>query len=660
MIVALEVSSWTVSARAGDVDIEGAVLRTSRIYNAPISLDGRIAVEPEGVNQLADILPEKDPDVTGPIPGIVSELDGRHPRLLFSAEDIAELNAFRETIDGQRFWRIVHSYRNAGLQPGNTEFQTNATEAQRMGFWRMPTKAIYYALTGDARCRDELFEYMTFLLRLQHWEIGSEIDAGMGAANMMVGAALAYDVLYHELGPEFREQFRRKLWLHARRMYYGGHLKYLDNSHYWQGDPQNNHRWHRNAGLTLCVLAAWTGADDQKWLMRELQNELAYMAQWLPHDGTSHEGPGYEVFGGSHLTVCLDAADRCLGTAHLHEPFFANCTHYLIQTHLPGYQHWFNYSDQSSINAGKWGYHVFQLKCASVFPDPNTVSMLDMLMDMHSVDSIAAWAGFLWYPRYVDKGTVGNLPTASFFSDLGLCYLRSSWDANGKAAMFKCGPFGGYTLNRFRAQNGMKYINVAHDDPDTNTFILYGEGTYLAETDRYSFHKQTAALNGILVNGIGVVAAGRDEGVKWSQPATQGRDMTRMGVITAYAGTEAAIAIEGEAAGAYPAHSQNGRTRPAMDRMRRVFLWVVDRYVLVLDDIRGPQPVDVTWLMQGRELYEVDAPMGRYRLANGEAVCPFQVIADSPAFGAIGISPAEHGGEILGFQQLQLQVPHVS
>jgi hypothetical protein len=334
--------------------------------------------------------------------------------------------------------------------------------------------------------------------------------------------------------------------------------------------------------------------------------------------------------------------------------------HYLIQTHLPGYQHWFNYSDQSSINASKWGYQVFQLKCASVFPDPNTVSMFDMLMDMHGVDSIAAWAGFLWYPRYVEKGTVDNLPTTGFFSDLGLCYLRSSWDTDGKAAMFKCGPFGGYTLNRFRAQNSMKYINVAHDDPDTNTFILYGEGTYLAETDRYSYNKQTAALNGILVNDIGAVAAGRDEGVKWSQPATGGRDMTRMGVITAYAESESAVAIEGEAAGAYPAHSQNGRTRPAMDRMRRIFLWIVDRYVLVLDDIRGPRPVDITWLMQGWELYEVDAAIGRYRLASGEAACPFQVIADSPAFGVIGISPAEHRGEILGFQQLRLHVPHVS
>lgn len=660
VIIIIEAAPWIVPARSGDVDIKGAGTRTSRIYNAPFGLGGQMVVDPEGVNQLESVLPEKDPEVIEPIHGIVSELEGRHPRLLFTSEDIAELNAFRNTIDGRRLWSVVRSYRNTSLQPGNMKFQTDATEAQLKGFWRMPTKAIYYALTGDTKCRDELIEYMIFLLSLQHWETGSEIDAGMSAANMMVGAALAYDVLYNELEPVFREQFRRKLWLHARRMYYGGHLKYLDNSHYWQGDPQNNHRWHRNAGFTLCVLAAWTGADVQKWLMRELQNELNYMVQWLPHDGSSHEGPSYEVFGGSHLTVSLDAADHCLGTIHLQAPFFSNCTRYFIQTHLPGYQHWFNYGDQSGIKASKWGYHVFQLKAASIFADPNTVSMLDMLMDLHGVDSIAAWAGFLWYPRYVDKGTVGNLPTASFFSDLGLCYLRSSWDTNGKAAMFKCGPLGGYTLNRFRTQNGMRYINVAHDDPDTNTFILYGEGTYLAETDRYSYHKQTAALNGILVNGIGVVAAGRNEGVKWSQPATQGRDMTRMGVITAYAERESAIAIEGEAAGAYPAHSQNGQTRPAMDRMRRVFVWFVDRYVLVLDDIRGPQPVDVTWLMQGPELYEVNAPMGRYRLANGAATCPFQVVADIRAFGAIGASPAEQRGEILGWQQLQLQVRHVS
>jgi hypothetical protein len=69
--------------------------------------------------------------------------------------------------------------------------------------------------------------------------------------------------------------------------------------------------------------------------------------------------------------------------------------------------------------------------------------------------------------------------------------------------------------------------------------------------------------------------------------------------------------------------------------------------------------VDVTWLMQGPELYEVDALMGRYRLANGKAACPFQVVAESPAFSTISTSPAEHRGKILGWQQLQLQVPHV-
>ena len=29
---------------------------------------------------------------------------------------------------------------------------------------------------------------------------------------------------------------------------------------------------------------------------------------------------------------------------------------------------------------------------------------------------------------------------------------------------FKSGPFGGYTLNRFRNEGGGKYINVAHGD----------------------------------------------------------------------------------------------------------------------------------------------------------------------------------------------------
>ena len=56
--------------------------------------------------------------------------------------------------------------------------------------------------------------------------------------------------------------------------------------------------------------------------------------------------------------------------------------------------------------------------------------------------------------------------------------------------MFKCGPMGGYKSNAWRpthmdGQGNLPYLNVAHDHPDANSFIVLGDGEYLAETDRY-------------------------------------------------------------------------------------------------------------------------------------------------------------------------------
>jgi hypothetical protein len=158
MTVVSEVTPLTMSARSGHVNIEGSGLPAARLYNTPVGGKWRLEIEPEGVDQLKGVIPERGPEVTEPVQSIIPELQGRHPRLLFTSDDIAELNEFRNTSDGRGFCNIVRSYRNTSLHPGNTKFQTNANEAQLKGFWRMRTKAVYYALTGDITCRDELIE----------------------------------------------------------------------------------------------------------------------------------------------------------------------------------------------------------------------------------------------------------------------------------------------------------------------------------------------------------------------------------------------------------------------------------------------------------------------------------------------------------------------
>ncbi len=482
---------------------------------------------------------------------------------------------------------------------------------------------------------------------LENWETG-ELDSGMSSANIMVGAALAYDWLYNDLEPAFRRQYRDKLLLMARRQYHQGHLMKLKGKHYWQGDPANNHRFHRNAGMVLAILAASEeDKEDDDWLLTRALEEMRYVVKWLPEDGGCHESPTYAVFGNTHLLLAVDAAQRCFGEPFLDHPFFRNGPAFKVQSMRPDLTGVFPYGDSSG---GGGGYHSFLHRMCAHHGLADEQALITE-MDGRNKDFFNfTWYSVIWW-RPLPGGSLATMPNHALFADVGVSYFRTGWEASDVGAMFKCGPMGGYTLNAFRHSQNMKYVNVAHDDPDANSFIIYADGGLLAETDRYSKRKKSANHNTILINGAGQATAGRPEGGVWSQP---GGNMSVMGVITAYGRNGRNVAIEGEAAGSYLANPRNGPRRPALDRFRRTLVWVEGKYILVLDDIRAPAAVDIAWLMQGPQLQVTDDALQRYVLRRDTATCPFQIDATDIMDAQIAPSSADARGKPLGWQQLRL------
>ncbi|MFZ4681146.1 MAG: DUF4962 domain-containing protein [Terrimicrobiaceae bacterium] len=623
--------------------------QTLWVDDIQVALGPPMEVKPVPPPPPPPVVPEKDPAPEGAVPELTEAVRGKHPRLLFSAEDVPRLKAFYASEDGAKWRKQFDAYVPGSTAPTDDKFLTDATDGQRQGFWKLPTVALHYVLTGDKTSFDRTVEFMKKLYEMPHWESGKELDSGMSAANIMVGAALAYDWLYQDLEPEFREKFRQKLILQARAMYHGGHLKKNPSLAYWQNDTQNNHRWHRNAGLTLSVLTAYEGKPEEQWLLQKTAEELAFVNKWLPEDGTSHEGPSYLVFGGNHLVLAMDAADRCLGTNYLSLPFYQAAGKFIVGTTMPGFGNAFGFGDWDGTGLGN--YSNFLLKLASEHNEPELKDAALRVFEAEPKSMSFSWFSFLWDSTELARGDVTKLPLAMFWPDIGVAVVRESWKAEAVAAMFKCGPFGGYLLNEFSHQNGDKYINVAHDDPDANAFVLAMGNELVAETDRYSKSKKSASHNTVLINGMGQMTAGRPEGPVFSQP---GGDMTKMGIITAWRDTPDVVAVEGEAAGSYLAYKdkKSGLSRPALERFRRTFLWVKGGYILVLDDVRSPQPVEISWLMQGPELKATDEAAGRFELVSKTRQCPFQVVASEKLAFSIGLSPADTRGNNLGFRQL--------
>ncbi|PTY00896.1 hypothetical protein DB346_14905 [Verrucomicrobia bacterium LW23] len=595
------------------------------------------------------VVPETDPAPEGKVPEMVPALRGKHPRLLLNAATLPKLRAFYNSPDGEPWRKKIEAY-NAASQPpkaGEVKFLTDATDAQRQGLWKLPTTALHYLMTGDEKSLANAKGFLELFLSLPNWETGGERDSGMGAANIMIGAALAYDWIYDKLDPDFRSKFRDKLLYHARAMYHGGHLKKnTEAKHYWQNDPANNHRWHRNAGLTLSILAIYENKPEEQWILQQAIKDLEFVKEWLPHDGTCHEGPLYLTFGGNHLTLAFDAADQCLGTDLMQAPYFkATGVH---RTHVlrPGLKDVLPFGDCGSGSVG--GYNNFFLKAASLNQQADVKDALMRMLEKDPKSFEFGWFSLLWDDPALKRGNIEKLPTSSFSPDIGFATMRESWGDDAVAAAFKCGPFGGYDLNRYAA--GKNYINVAHDDPDANMFLIAMGDELVAANDGYSKRKSSRNHNTILINGTGQMSKGRPDGGEWSQPAVGGADMTKMGVVTSYRDNGAVVAVEGEASGSYlPLKGK----RPGLDRFRRTMVWVKGGYILLIDDIRAPSEVDVDWLVQGKALDAADEKEGRFVLKSGAKECSFQIVADKPLTFAIQDSPADHRAKPMGLKQLK-------
>ena len=592
-------------------DLSEKAPQTFWVDDIKVELGGPMKVKPKPPRPPPPVVPATDPAVEEPV-SLRKEIAGAHPRLLFTAEELTGIKT-RARGACRGFYEGLMRYLPSSSPPDHRDYLTDATDAQRQGLWRAPTVALHYLISGEKSSFVKARGFLEKFMADEHWELGKERDSGMGAANIMVGAALVYDWLYQELEPDFRERVRKRLILQARRMYHGGHLKKLKGIHYWQQDPQNNHRMHRLAGLTLCTLAGYRGAPEERWILKKTCEERQFMHRWLPTDGSFHESSSYMAFGVQYLVLAFDAADRCFGTRLLHHEFLKSNPLFRLHLLTPGFKFLFPYGD-----AGGLGYYNnYLFKCTAVHRLPDLQAAVWQAYGAAPKSFHYDWFSLIWYDPTVPDGSLDKLPKTKLYPDVGLGLVREGWTQNDVALLFKCGPYGGYTLNKYRNERRFHYINVAHNHPDANSFQLYANGHILATDDHYPNVKVTRAHNTILVNGKGQ----KGGGAGWTQPLS-GVDLSRLANLVTWQDAGKIVVMEGEAGGLYD----------SLERFRRLMVWVEEDYILLLDDIRAAKEVETTWLLHAPDIREVDGERRRYVMKQERAVCPFQIVSDDEAF----------------------------
>lgn len=515
------------------------------------------------------------------------ELVGVHPRLFFTKDDIAGFKERARTTHKRFIDNCVSEGGRYGDHPPISEINTDDTQALRYAWWILPQAAFAY-LFSEASNKEELGQkartYVLDFVAAPEWQSGSEANIGMGAANILSGVAMAYDCIYDLFTPEERVLIREKIAHQVVLLYENGFLMNQNSTHYWQNDHSNNHMHHRICGLILGALVICDEVDGMEYYAEKALEECRKVAQTISPDGSSHESPTYWLFGTTYVVPAFYALMHATGNDMFNEtPFFKNALYYRAHMLAPGQMENFDYGDGGTA---PYYFANFLFYLASRYQDGHMQSLYDHTIDVSPGQFIYNAWNFLWYDAELERKPVEELVTWRYFYDMEIASFRSGWNTEDTGILFKCGPYGGHRANEMR--NG-RYLNVAHDRPDANSFVIYSNGQFLITHGNYAEYQNryTADHNTILVNGNG--QAGECDG--WSQPFS---NMENMGNITEFFGTPGYSLTTGEA----------GEYYADLNSYKRDIVFVNNKYYVVHDKILADTPVSIDWMFHGPQQWE--------------------------------------------------------
>ncbi len=580
-------------------------------------------------------VPASDPAPAGTIK-LKPDLVGVHPRLVHTKESLLALKQFLPDNDILRVnWEGVldQGKKQKADKSDPPKVVTNDTPALVTAGGRYPTLAYAYTMEPSPELKQQIVEILEMYHEQEFWNRAKEVDSNMGAANNMIAAALLFDAVANDLDPEFKKAFAETLLEKARRMYYIGHKQNaLDVHKYWQQDPANNHRWHRAAGTIACLLSIQDiEGIEAEWMLEQMKAEMDFLVKWFPHDGDCHEGTGYQVFGFHFLALAATMMDRCTGTDYLSAPGFKNAWTQQIYSNIPGAKGFMTYGDNPNRVGGKPGFGSYQpafFLCPRLSRDADVQAMLeawyyrDAMSDNGLVASDYPWMMLLYYDPTLKPGAYKNLPTHKLLADMGVAYIRESWDPDATLLLFKCGPYGGYTLNQYRNENDFHYVNIAHDDPDANSISIAKGDDIVLHPGVYFTNKVTANHNTILVDGKGQI----NEGSSFTQPVPN-VDMTTLSYLTGWkVGPKNRIIVEGEAGNAYE----------GLKQYRRSAVWMPGEYVLLLDNVVAEKKSNLAFQLFSEDANFENPTTGQGFIATDKGNrIDYQISADQPFAGAI-------------------------
>lgn len=484
------------------------------------------------------------------------ELAGQHPRILFTQAE-ADVHAILARKYMPAEWQLfVDDCMNIG-------YTTDTDILGQQQWWYFSRLAIGIAMTGDYRLINKGRIWLSNAYG-EDWAFDTDKTVNLDVAHKLAGFALLYDCMYNYLTPGERADYEELLEEGLIKFRTHGY----DINDYWTNDYQNNHMHFRATASLYCAAILY---DKIPGLQSEYNNVMTVwrrIGYMLPHDGSNHEGLSYTNYSGQMLYPGIYGLKHCTGMDLTAGEHYQNAGYYYIHILVPGMVSGFGFGDSPNSAASHGPNYLFQI--AKSTQDPYIQYTAQKLREKHPGAFYRRQWFILFNDPLLDRKPLTDLPLYRYFDDIGIVVSRSDWGADATAVAFKCGPLGGKLLNETRGTEYSwftDYVNVAHDDPDAGTFLLFSKGSFLTIGDGYEkVNKVTTQHSTFIVDDLTQYGGGG----QWCQP----KDQSRYAWQKDFFAVDDRVVFSGDMKGVYP----------NMDKLNRTFVSHKANYIVIYDD----------------------------------------------------------------------------
>lgn len=483
--------------------------------------------------------------------------------------------------------------------------------------------AIYYWADRDTFTKDYLQEWCDKATDYEEWGNNNDLEI----SHLLFALAIVYDWYGDRFDPKLKAKIGAFIYRHTKYQYEYA----LKNQDRWRVDSYwQNHCWINHTSILASAIALEKDYPETGQWKAFSKSKIYKVLELQSKDGSNHEGLNYSIYGNIWLV-------RALTLLQQEDPEIFKKSDYLrtYYKYYKGYavdNTYGSFFDTGDSPRYLWfnPCEIF-LKLYHEFNSPEYKALYEYYRDGYKqINPGLFTAVYDLIPSSTNALLASSVPY--YFSDnLGIYTERAGDPSQDKTAfLFKSGIPGGLSGHTTILEHPAYHMNLGHEHPDQNHFMIWNHGAYLISDTGYTNKKLTRDHNIVLVNGIGQLG----EGEQWFKDSdingTKFTDNAGLLPEKIYH-SDFVTVVSADGAEFYPHNA-------GLTLFDRTIIWIKSIGFIVADDIKTREPSKIDLLFHSDHKIEIEAGDSAKFVGNGETVGHFQSLFPKE----VSLSTQEH------------------